>query len=341
MRIQPGRLADTLTKRLLPVYLVCGDEPMQQQEAVDDIVSTARKHGYTVREIMRVDSHFDWHALTTEAESLSLFAEKKVLDLRIESGKPGAEGASTLYAYCQNMPPDNLLVVSCGKLVARDLKARWVQAIDNIGGVIQVWPLQGGDLINWLKTRSQRKGMRIEADAVPLIASRIEGNLLAAVQEIEKLFIIHGTDVISRQDIESLVADSARFDVFRFLDSLLAGQVNRAIRILHGLKAEGVAAPVVLWGLSREARDLFGMKTELIQGGSLQNVLTRHRVWDKRKPLVTAALERLTIAELETILLQCAKTDRQIKGRLPGDSWESLLAICLMLCSAQPVTETV
>lgn len=340
MRIKPERLPDALKKQLLPVYLISGDEPMQQQEAADDIRFFAKTNGFSVREIMHVDSHFDWQTLTIEAESLSLFAEKKLLDMRIESGKPDAEGGRVLDAYCQNIPPDNLLVISCGKLTARDQKARWFQAIDNTGGVIQVWPLQGSDLTQWLKARFHRKGMRVDAEAVSLIASRVEGNLLAAVQEIEKLFILHGTGAISTQDVEDLVADNARFDVFRFLDSLLAGQVNRSIRILHSLKAEGIAEPVVLWGLSREARDLFSMKTELMRGDSLQKVLVRHRVWEKRKPLVSAALQRLTIAELEMILLLCAKADRQIKGRLPGDSWESLLAIGLMLCSAQPVTET-
>lgn len=340
MRLRPEQLSTALQKSLAPVYFISGDEPLQLGETADEIRSAAKKAGFSVREVLSVESGFEWNALRQEAGSFSIFAEQKIIDLRIPSGKPGTEGAKALVEYCDLLPADTVLLISAGKLPGSAQKSRWFQALEKVGVVIQVWPLQGFELLQWLQRRSQKKGMQVDAQALKLLASRIEGNLLAAAQEIEKLYILHGSHPISRQAVENLVADSARFDVFKLLDSLLLGQNNRAIRILHGLKAEGVAAPVVLWALSREARNLFNIKIELNQGGNKQSVLKKYQIWDKRKQMVNTALNRLKHTDIEEIILLCAKADRQIKGQLQGDCWESLFSITQLFCSASLMAKT-
>ncbi|WP_349431709.1 DNA polymerase III subunit delta [Methylomarinum sp. Ch1-1] len=340
MRLKLEQLSSALQKSLAPIYLLCGEEPLQIGEAADEIRTFARQAGYSVREVLSVEGNFDWQQLSDEADSLSIFAEKKIIDLRLPTGKPGTDGAKALLAYCERLPADTLLLISCGRLASAAQKSRWFQAIDKAGAVIQVWPLQGPDLVQWLQRRGQKKGMQIVPEALKLLASRIEGNLLAAAQEIEKLYILHGAKPISRQDVEDLVADSARFDVFKLQDSLLAARSNRGVKILNGLKAEGVAEPVVLWALSREARTLLTLKKDLTKGGRKDSVLAKHHIWDKRKSLVSAALTRLTEADLEDILLLCAKADQQIKGQRRGNSWETLYAICLRFCSLPVMAET-
>lgn len=340
MRLKPDQLGGALRKSMAPVYLICGDEPLQSGEAADEIRSAAKQAGFSVREILAVEGNFDWNQLMLEADSLSIFAEKKIIDLRMPSGKPGTDGAKALIEYCQNIPENTLLLISSGKLSAQTQKSRWFQALDKAGDIIQVWPLQGAELVNWLQGRSRKKGMQIDPNGLKLLASRIEGNLLAAAQEIEKLYILHGAAAISKQAVEDAVADSARFDVFKLLDSVMLAKAKRAVKILQGLKAEGVAEPVVLWALSREARTLLNIKTDLGQGGQKDRVLAKYQVWDKRKQMVMNALSRLTADDLNNILLLCAKADQQIKGQMRGDSWETLFAVCLKLCSLPVMVET-
>lgn len=340
MRLRLEQLPTDLRKKLHPVYLLCGDEPLQLGEAADEIRAYAKQAGYTVREVLNAEGNFDWQRLLVEADSLSIFAEKKIIDLRLPSGKPGNEGAKALLEYCSHLPPETLLLITCGKLSPQAQKSRWFQALDKAGAVLQVWPLQGATLVQWLQRRSQKKGMHIDPDGLKVLASRIEGNLLAAAQEIEKLYILHGDNAVSAHDVEQLVADSARYDVFKLMDSLLPGRINRAAKILQGLKAEGIAEPVLLWALSREARNLFNIKTDLAQGGPKDSVFAKHQVWDKRKQLVGTALKRLSLTQLEDILLLCARADRQIKGQSPGDSWETLFEICQRFCGAAVMAET-
>ncbi len=245
------------------------------------------------------------------------------------SAKPGLEGSKVLTAYCQNLPADTVLLITAGKIENAAQKAQWFQALDSAGVIVQVWPLQGADLLQWLQRRAERRGLQLEADAAKSLAARIEGNLLAAAQEIEKLYILHGKSRISRVMVEDDVADSARFDVFKLSESLLQGNLNRTVKILNGLKAEGIAAPVVLWALSREARLLLNIKAELEQGGHQEAVFRKFQIWDKQKQGVQDALARLKSGDLQSILQLCTVADQQIKGQLAGDSWESLFSTCL------------
>lgn len=330
MRLKVDQLAAALKKSLLPVYVVTGDEPLQTGEAADEIRLAAKQAGYTTREVIAIDTGNEWPQLSTEADSLSIFADKKLIDLRLPSGKAGLDGSKTLIAYCQNLPAETILLISAAKFDSSAQKSQWFQALDAVGAIIQVWPLQGSDLLAWLQRRAAKKAMSFDDDAVKSLAARIEGNLLAAAQEIEKLYILHGASRISKAMIEDQVADSSRFDVFKLTDALLQGKLNRAVKILHGLKAEGIAAPVVLWAMSREARALINIGQALKQGGHQEAVYKKHQIFEQRKPLIHEALKRLKAAELQAILRLCATTDQQIKGQLAGDSWESLFNLCCL-----------
>jgi DNA polymerase III subunit delta len=341
MQLKPDQLVTALNKQLAPIYLIHGDEPLQAGEAADQIRLAARKAGFNSREVFEADAGFDWQQLLAEAGSLSIFTDKKIIDLRLPSGKPGTEGGKAIQQYCQHLPDDTILLISSGKIAKSSQNSRWFQVLEKVAVILPVYPLQGIDLINWLQRRSQNKGMQIEQDALRLLASRIEGNLLAAAQELEKLYILHGHTPVSRQILEDEVADSARFDVFILLDTLLNARANRAIKILHGLRAEGVVAPVVLWALSKEIRLLYQIKNEIQKGTRIGEAFTLHKVWgDKRKQSFSQAIKRLSIADLEAMLLLCAKADWQIKGQAKGDSWESLFTVCMRFCALPAKVET-
>lgn len=332
MQLKVEQLESTLQRNLKPVYLISGDEPLQLGEAADAVRAAARAAGYLQREVVAIDTGNEWPQFTTETQSLSIFADRKLIDLRLPSGKPGQEGSKSLQQYCQHPPADTLLLISAGKIEAASKKSHWWQAIDAAGVVIQVWPLQGAELFGWLQRRAERKGMHLDNEAARNLAARIEGNLLAAAQEIEKLFILFGPVRLGKADIEHAVADSSRFDVFKLGDSLLTGKLNRSVKILHGLQAEGTAAPVVLWAISRELRNLYQLKFAQKQGENMETHYRKLQIWDQRKPMYQDALRRFNEAGLLDALADCARTDQQIKGQLVGDAWENMLKICSGLC---------
>lgn len=335
MRIPPNQLDKVLQKELSKIYFISGDEPLQLGEAADAVRRMARKAGYGNREILSVEKGFSWHQLGQSADSLSIFSERKLIDLRIPEGKPGTEGGKALTAYCQNPPEDTVLLITSGKVAKSAQKARWFQALDNVGVVVQIWPMEGRDLLQWLQRRFQSRGMQVDQQGISILASRIEGNLLAGAQEVEKLYVLYGAGRLHSQDILDAVTDSSRYDVFKLVDSVLSGKIDRAGKILQGLKGEGIAEPVLLWALAREARVLLTIKASLHQGESREGVFKKNQIWDKRKTLVNGALNRLAREDLEQVLLLSAKTDRQIKGKQSGDPWETLQFICQVFASCE------
>ena len=334
MRLKPDQLESALKKNLAAIYFISGDEPLQLGEAADAIRLAAKNEGYSAREIHSVEKGFEWYELIDSANSFSIFSDKKIIDLRMASAKPGIDGGKMLTQYCQRLPEDTLLLITSPKLEKSALKSKWFQAIDQAGITIQVWSLEGMDLIQWLQRRSQKRGLQIDQDGIKSLASRVEGNLLAASQEIEKLYILHGASKLSKQTVEDAVADNARFDVFKLTDSILSGRANRAIKILNGLKAENSPAPVILWALTREIRLLINIKSEINQGQNKETVFKTMRVWDKRKQLINAALSRMKTVDFQHALILCSKADRQLKGQEAGDCWETLYSVCLLFCDS-------
>ncbi len=342
MRLRANQLKANLEKGVASIYLICGDEPLQLGEAADVVRQTAKKSGYENREIFTVDANFNWKGLLESAASLSIFSDRKIIDLRIPSGKPGTEGAKAIVKYCEKPHEDTLLLITAGKIAKASEKTRWFQALDKAGVIVQVWSLDGRDLLQWVQQRMQQKGLQADQTALQLLTSRIEGNLLAAAQEIEKLYVLYGnTKRLTEQDILNAVADSSRYDVFKLVDSTLAGQTQRTHRILQGLKAEGVAEPVVLWALSREARTLIKIKELMSQGERKDSAYKKNQVWGNRQKLLDSALQRLSYQHLENILLLAAKADRQIKGEACGDVWMTFMDICLIFSGIQLMAKAV
>ncbi len=340
MRIRADQLSAALQKGLMPVYFITGDEPLQLGEMADAVRKAAKNSGFENREIISVDAGFEWSRFAFSADSFSIFADKKIIDLRFTNGVPGTDGTKALTAYCERLPKDTLLLITAGKIPNSTLKSRWLEALDKVGVVIQVWPLEGQDLIRWLQHRMQQHGLHAETEGLRIIASRIEGNLLAAAQEIEKLHVLYGTGNLSNQQIFEAVTDSTRYDVFKLVDSVLASDVNRIFKVLSALRSEGITAPVVLWALTREARLLIKIKLALSQGQNKEVVFKNNQIWDKRKQLVNNALIRLTDHDLNATLVLSAKADRQIKGQQKGDAWETLLVICLTFASVHAFANT-
>ena len=329
MRLKPEQLAGALQKGLAPVYLVSGDEPLQIGELSDAIRNAAKRAGFLERDIFSAESHFNWSDINYAAASLSIFGNRRIVDVRVPSANFGTEGAKALMTYCEHLPSDTLLLITCGKLNKSSLNTRWYERIDKVGVTLQVKPLEGDDLARWLTERLHARAMQTDQEGLQLLCTRIEGNLLAGAQEIEKLYVLHGAGTISAAQISDAVADSSRYDVFKLVDALLSANVNRIFKILAGLQAEGVAAPVVLWALMREARTLTKIKLALASGQSKDAVFRHHQIWDKRIALVDRAIKRLSHDQLFSILHLSAQADRQAKGQETGDVWETIWAICL------------
>ncbi|MDD5037497.1 MAG: DNA polymerase III subunit delta [Methylococcaceae bacterium] len=333
MKLRVEQLDGALNKSLAPVYLLSGDEPLQLSEALDTVRDAARARGYINRELFYADAGFDWGSLLEACGSFSLFGEQRILDLRL-SAKPDKSGAETLELYAKRLPEDAVLIVTLPKLSAADQKARWFQSLESQGVFVQVWPLQGQPLIHWLDKRMGRKKMLADRSGLAILAARVEGNLLAAAQEIEKLHILYGPVRISDDMIRKAVADSARYDVYDLAEAALQGQAKRAHRVLAGLRGEGIASAVALWALARDARLLCGVKALMEKGEGLESAFAKQKekVWDKRKTSLASAAQRLSRDEAHRTLLLCAKADRMIKGLESGDAWEALLDVCLSLC---------
>ncbi len=331
MRVRPEQLAGALKNKLSAIYLLSGDEPLQLGEAADQIRAAAKEAGYLARELFQVEGNFDWSSFRQEADSLSLFSERRILDLRLPSGKPGREGSKALQDYCANLPDDTILLISTGKLAASAQKAVWFKALEKSATIVQVWPLEGGALIKWLQQRMLSRGLQCEQAGLRLLAERVEGNLLAAAQEIDKLYVLHGQGKIEPEMVIDAVANSARFNVFTLTDAVLAGKIKRVSTIMEGLHQEAVAEPVILWALAREARLLYQLSWLKARRQPLDAVYRKERVWDQRKALLGQALQRMSTEELENIVKLAAQADRMIKGQEAGNSGEALKQMALRL----------
>ncbi|MDH3525943.1 MAG: DNA polymerase III subunit delta [Gammaproteobacteria bacterium] len=335
MQINPEQLASRLRGPLAPVYFISGDEPLRVMEAADAVRAQARKQGYDEREVLSVQPGFDWSALETAAGSLSLFSQRRVIDLRLPGGKPGDAGSKALRAYAEQPPEETILLITAGKLEPSARRSKWVQALDQAGVVVFVWPLDAQQFPAWVRARMRQRGLDPTAEAVALLTERVEGNLLACVQEIDKLYLLQGEGPVDAAAVTAMVADSARFDVFSLVDAVLSGDGVRSTRILRGLQGEGVAAPVVLWALTRELRQLTTMADAVAGGEAIPKVLARFRVWQARKPVIGQALGRLSGAVCRDLLRRCALVDRIIKGRAAGNPWDELLQLALLLAGVR------
>lgn len=333
MKLTPDRLDAHLAKGLAPIYFLSGEEPLQLGEAADAVRRAARDQGFSEREVLDVDKGFDWNSLLAAGNAMSLFAEQKLIDLRLPSGKPGKEGGAALVEYVERLPEDTVLLISSGKLDKRSQQAKWHKALDSVGVTLQVWPVEARDMPRWLGGRLQSRGLKPATEAVAMVAERVEGNLLAAAQEVEKLLLLYGEGPLSTEQVEAAVADSARFDVFNLVDVALLGDVPRLTRMLDGLRSEGVEPILVLWALSREIRSLAAMAAQIERGQPVDRVMAS--VWAKRKASVQAGLRHHNSIRWQQMLRRSARLDRVIKGAATGNAWDELLQLGLLMAGVR------
>lgn len=324
MKVRPDQLERHLKGELADIYFINGDEPLQVMESADRIRVEARKRDFTEREVMDADAKFDWNLLLDAGNSLSLFAEKRIIELRLPSGKPGKAGSQVLQQYAQRPADDAILIISSGKLEGSAKNTKWFKTLDQQGVVIQCWPINAEQLPGWITQRLMSKGISAEPEAVQLLADRVEGNLLAASQEVDKLFLLYGAGKISFEQTASAVADSARYNIYDLVDSALQGDVARTSRIVSGLKSEGVEPVLMLWALSREIRQLAQISESNV---SIDAAMTKLRIWDNRKGLIRKALSRHHKMRWKLFLKRCAKIDKVIKGVETGRPWDEILML--------------
>lgn len=335
MKLPPAQLGKHLQGSLAPVYVVSGDEHLLCQEACDAIRAACRQQAFSERQVLSVESGFDWGQLLEAGANLSLFAEKRLLELRIPNGKPGDKGAAALLHYLARPAEDTVLLISLPKLDGSTQKTKWAKALIDGKDVqfLQVWPVDAAQLPQWIRQRLAQAGLAADQEAVELIAARIEGNLLAAAQEIEKLKLLAEDGRVTADTVQAAVADSARYDVFGLIDAALQGHPEHSLRMLEGLRGEGIEAPVILWALARELRLLANIAQQYAQGVPLERAFSQARppVWDKRRPLVSKALQRHDVAGWQRLLMAAQLIDEQIKGQAEGDPWIGLSSLCLQL----------
>ncbi len=337
MQVQPARLAAQLKNSLAPCYLVHGDEDLLVEEACDAIREAARSQGYDERLVMQAEPGFDWNRLTEATQTLSLFSSRRLIELRIPTGRPGEAGAKALVNFAQTPPPDTLLLIKCGKLESATRSSKWAKALDAAGVVVTCWPVAARELPGWIRARLQQRELRVAPGVVELLAHHLEGNLLALAQEIDKLALDHGTSEIGLEEVEASVADSARFDVYGFVDTCLGGDARKVLRMLGTLQAGGVEPALLIWALGREIRAMQRLAADVAAGGSQAEVFKSHRVWAKRKSVVAAALSRIPYERWLGLLRQMARLDRVLKGRSPGDVWAEIERVSLAVCGINPM----
>jgi DNA polymerase-3 subunit delta len=335
MKIRPEQLQSHLSKELLSVYVISGDEPLLAQESADAVRLAARKKGFSGREVFHGEGKFDWGQLHNEANALSLFAEKKIIEIRISNGKPGDKGSKALCELCANLSPDNLLLVILPKLERSAQNSKWVKALETVGAHIQVWPVTEEQLPRWIKQRLIESNITANQQAVEILAERVEGNLLAAVQEIEKLKLLAIEGKVDAIMMSSVVADSARYNLFEFVDKVLAGDTQSAARSLRGLHSEGTDAIPLLWAITRELRILIKASEQISRGENRDWALKNAGVWEKRLPLFRTAIQRCSAAHLRMLLYQAGAIDRGIKGMRKADIWDELTTLVLSLAGSQ------
>lgn len=330
MRLYPEKLNGQLKKQLLPVYLISSDDPLLQQEASDAVRQACRAQGYTERQVFSVERSFNWNQLREANATLSLFAEKRILEVRIPSGKPGDQGALVLQEYLARPADDTVLLISLPRLDGSTLRTKWVKALQDspICGFVQIPVITPEQLPQWLNQRLQQKGLSADTEVLELISDRVEGNLLAAAQEIEKLTLLTDAKHLDSATVQNAIADSARYDIFTLVDAALASDTARSLRILSGLRAEGNEVPVILWALARDIRQLSLFAAQIEQGQTMQQVT--NRVWPaSRKPIIQKALQRHPAQHWQKLLQDAQLIDEQAKGQAPGSAWLSLEQLLL------------
>jgi DNA polymerase-3 subunit delta len=324
LKLTPDSLNAQLAQRLLPAYLISGDEPLLSGEAADAVRAAARQAGFTEREVHFIERSADWDEVRASAATLSLFGSRRVLEIRLGGGKPGVAGNAALTALGSARDADTLLLVLAPRLDRDAQNAEWVRTLERHGAWVPVWPVDAPRLVGWLRTRARRLGLEADDEALELLAARTEGNLLAAQQELVKLTLLAPAGRVTDAAVRASVADSARFDVFQLGEAVLEGDARRALRMLAGLRAEGTEPTLALWALSKALRDVWSARA----GDG------RAPAWQRQAAALASALKRAPRLPFAQLALRAARADRMIKGRLAGNAWDEMALLAAQMCGA-------
>ncbi len=336
MRVRPEQLAGHLARGLKPVYLVTGDEPLQFNEALDAIRAAAREQGFAERTVLDAETGFDWSRLSEAAASLSLFAERRLIELRLPSGRPGTEGARALAAFAAKVETDVVFLVGAGRIEAPAKRSQWYRAIERAGVSIEVWPKERAALPGWLRERVRSRGMDASPEAIEELADRCEGNLGYGAQTIDRLALLVSGGRIEIDDVLDGAAHGARFTSFDLVDATLAGNAPRALLVLAGLAGEGEAPPAIVGALAWQVRTVTRIGRDLERGAAVDDALRPFPAWRRRRGAVLTALKRRPAAQWGARLAALARLDAMSKGADVGDEWDALRRLVLDFCGASP-----
>ncbi len=329
MRIKLEQLTQQLQKQIAALYTLSGNEPLLILEAAHSIRAHARQQGYNERELFTVDQHFDWAELLNTGNNLSLFGERKIMDIRIPSGKPGREGGKALEAYCAALPPDTMTLITLPRIDKQGQASKWFKALETTGTLIPVYPVERDQLPGWIGQRLAKQQQKVDAATLQFLADQVEGNLLAAHQEIQKLALLYPAGNLTFDQVKDVVLNVARYDVYQLSDAMITGNTARFQRILTGLQGEGTAPLLILATLSEQIRQLITIRKGLDSGQPPAQLLQTARIWGERQKSVITAARRISLQALIQGLTDAAEIDRMIKGVAPGDIWEALLQLGL------------
>lgn len=329
MNLRPDRLEAALRKSLAPVYLIAGAEPLIVEECRDAVFAAAQRQAYLERDVVHIDARFDWSSLEGVRSAQSLFASRKILDLRLPAGKPGKEGGAWLTRWSERPDPDHLLVVSCGAWDGGSRKSRWAGAMAAAGVLVEAWPVRPADLPKWVLARMRAQGLSPDADAVSLLAELVEGNLLAARQEIEKLALLHPGAAITAEHVRAAVSDNTRFDAFRLGECLLDGRAAESLRVADGLRRVDIPIQAVTGAVHYQLAQLDSVRAAIAGGDSESRAFGRFRIFRMNQPRIRNALRRLDAVRIGRAFRALSRIDRQSKGQEPGDPWQTLDGLIL------------
>ncbi len=337
MRISTEQLQQHLARELKPLYTVFGDETLLALEAADRIRAKARAEGYTERNVLTADAGFKWSELAFTGSSQSLFAARRVLELRLPTGKPGTDGSTALQEYCESPPPDTVTLIALPGIDWRAQKAGWFDALERAGVAVEAKPVARKALPDWLAGRLRAQDQDADKETLDFIADRVEGNLLAAHQEVQKLALLFPAGRIAYEQAREAVLDVARYDVYKLGEALLAGDVLHLARMMDGLKGEGVAPPLVLWAVSEEIRTIARVLDGVAAGKRPPQLWYDAKVWgDAHRQVMQQNYGRFTAQQVEAAIAHAARADRMTKGLIRGDVWDELLQLCLRFAVAAP-----
>lgn len=336
MQLRADALDTHLAKTLAPLYVISSDEHLLAIEAADKIRARARATGFSEREVLVAERYFNWGALLSATQSQSLFGDKKIIELRVPTGKPGKEGGQALQQYAASIAQagdDTVTLITLPKLDWAAQKTAWVTALQQAAVFIDIPLVERAQLGNWIGQRLAAQGQSTDKVALDFMVERVEGNLLAAHQEIRKLGLLFAEGRLTYEQIQDAVLNVARYDVFKLSEAMLAGDIARLTRMLEGLKGEGEALPLVLWAVAEEIRIMLKLKLGMNEGRPLAMLMKEYRIWGPRERLMAPALARLSASTLQTALAQAAQVDRMIKGlrakQFTGDAWDAMLQLAL------------